>query len=246
MPTMPAACGVRWRAVASSSNAAATLASADTSTSFRTDKFAVCSWLASQHVRDDDRERRKADDNRQQANHHRDYEVRVAQDVTDHCSGWSGSRCAHAKSASARAWRMASRSPAALAILILSWRNSSRSASRSSSTFVHASARAKISSRNRSRSIQCFRRSRQHGCAHIGLRRSKMRTMIALVILLMLGSPALAQREGGAFFGPFATGNSSGGNFGPTGCVPGYITNNPRCNQAPAPQKVRRKVRTSR
>jgi len=26
---------------------------------------------------------------------------------------------------------------------------------------------------------------------------------------------ANAQREGGAFFGPFATGNSSGGNFGP-------------------------------
>jgi len=74
-----------------------------------------------------------------------------------------------------------------------------------------------------------------------------MRTMIALVILLMLGAPALAQREGGAFFGPFATGNSSGGNFGPTGCVPGYITKDPRCNQgAPVSQKVRRKVRTSR
>jgi hypothetical protein len=72
-----------------------------------------------------------------------------------------------------------------------------------------------------------------------------MRTMIALVILLMLVTPAAAQREGGAFFGPFATGNSSGGNFGPTGCVPGYITG-PRCNQAPVPQKVRHKVRTSR
>jgi hypothetical protein len=29
---------------------------------------------------------------------------------------------------------------------------------------------------------------------------------------------ANAQREGGAFFGPFATGNSSGGNFGPAFC----------------------------
>jgi hypothetical protein len=29
---------------------------------------------------------------------------------------------------------------------------------------------------------------------------------------------ANAQREGGAFFGPFATGNSSGGNFAPAFC----------------------------
>jgi hypothetical protein len=62
-----------------------------------------------------------------------------------------------------------------------------------------------------------------------------MRTVVALAISLMFITPAVAQREGGAFFGPFASGNSSGGNFsGPPGCAPGYIT---KCKQAPAPKQ---------
>jgi hypothetical protein len=38
------------------------------------------------------------------------------------------------------------------------------------------------------------------------------------LIFASAGSTANAQREGGAFFGPFATGNSSGGNFAPAFC----------------------------
>jgi hypothetical protein len=44
-----------------------------------------------------------------------------------------------------------------------------------------------------------------------------MKTLIAIAALLMLScvSTAHAQREGGAYFGPFSRGDSSGGNFGP-------------------------------
>jgi hypothetical protein len=43
-------------------------------------------------------------------------------------------------------------------------------------------------------------------------------TIIAL--LLASTTPSSAQREGGAFFGPFSRGNSSGGDFsGPPNCT---------------------------
>ena len=41
---------------------------------------------------------------------------------------------------------------------------------------------------------------------------------IALIFASAGSITANAQREGGAFFGPFATGNSSGGNFAPAFC----------------------------
>jgi hypothetical protein len=40
----------------------------------------------------------------------------------------------------------------------------------------------------------------------------------ALIFASAGSRTANAQREGGAFFGPFATGNSSGGNFAPAFC----------------------------
>jgi hypothetical protein len=43
-----------------------------------------------------------------------------------------------------------------------------------------------------------------------------MKLLVAIAALTLLCvSTANAQREGGAYFGPFSSGNSSGGNFGP-------------------------------
>jgi hypothetical protein len=40
------------------------------------------------------------------------------------------------------------------------------------------------------------------------------RILITAAVLTLFATSAYAQREGGAFFGPFSSGNSSGGNFG--------------------------------
>jgi len=66
--------------------------------------------------------------------------------------------------------------------------------------------------------------------------------LMTTICLALTVTTAEAQREGGAFFGPFASGNSSGGNFGATGCVPGHIVKHPACNQPPQnQQKMKRR-----
>jgi hypothetical protein len=54
-----------------------------------------------------------------------------------------------------------------------------------------------------------------------------------LVALLVLDSlnEALAQREGGAFWGAFSRGNSSGASMFPSGCAPGYILRPAGCER---------------
>jgi hypothetical protein len=67
--------------------------------------------------------------------------------------------------------------------------------------------------------------------------------LMTTICLALTVTTAEAQREGGAFFGPFASGNSSGGNFSATGCAPGYIVKHPRCNQ---PLQNKQKMKSAR
>jgi hypothetical protein len=54
-----------------------------------------------------------------------------------------------------------------------------------------------------------------------------------LLAFLVLDSAreVVAQREGGAFWGPFAHGGSHGASTAPSGCAQGYITRDQRCDQ---------------
>jgi hypothetical protein len=69
--------------------------------------------------------------------------------------------------------------------------------------------------------------------------------LLAFLILDSAGSRALAQREGGAFWGPFAHGGSHGAATGAPGCAPGYITRNPRCDQMIRPGVSRPRAKSS-
>jgi hypothetical protein len=42
------------------------------------------------------------------------------------------------------------------------------------------------------------------------------RLLLCTATILALSTPAMAQREGGAYFGPFSRGDSSGGDFSGT------------------------------
>jgi hypothetical protein len=67
-----------------------------------------------------------------------------------------------------------------------------------------------------------------------------------LLAFLVLDSESelLAQREGGAFWGPFAHGGSHGASTAPSGCAPGYITRDPRCDR-PARQATKPQHKSS-
>jgi hypothetical protein len=66
-----------------------------------------------------------------------------------------------------------------------------------------------------------------------------------LLALLVLDSASevLAQREGGAFWGPFAHGGSHGASTAPSGCARGYISRDPRCDRPARPTTSTRQAK---
>jgi hypothetical protein len=70
-----------------------------------------------------------------------------------------------------------------------------------------------------------------------------MKCALAVSILIATVGIAQAQREGGAFFGPFAHGSSAGAATGPSGCVAGYITPCRQPSQAKKANVAKRRTR---
>jgi hypothetical protein len=66
--------------------------------------------------------------------------------------------------------------------------------------------------------------------------------LFALLVLDSLNE-ALAQREGGAFWGAFSRGGSSGASMFPSGCAPGYILRPGGCERLTS-IKAKKKRRT--
>ncbi len=67
---------------------------------------------------------------------------------------------------------------------------------------------------------------------------------VCAVGLFAMPKQASAQREGGAFFGPFASGNSSGGNFSPSmACQSISAADRARCRQPVTVKRMAKKPR---
>jgi hypothetical protein len=60
------------------------------------------------------------------------------------------------------------------------------------------------------------------------------RILITAAVLTLFATSAYAQREGGAFFGPFSSGNSSGGNFGSRVNPCTWSIDRPKCKEVPS------------
>jgi hypothetical protein len=63
------------------------------------------------------------------------------------------------------------------------------------------------------------------------------------VLVLDSATEVLAQREGGAFWGAFSRGDSSGASMFPPGCAPGYILRPGGCERLTS-VKAKKKRRT--
>jgi hypothetical protein len=62
--------------------------------------------------------------------------------------------------------------------------------------------------------------------------------LITTICLALTVTTAEAQREGGAFFGPFASGGQTIAR-----CASGYIVKRPVCNQLPQSQQKMKRIR---
>jgi hypothetical protein len=67
--------------------------------------------------------------------------------------------------------------------------------------------------------------------------------LLLALLVLDSASEVLAQREGGAFWGPFAHGGSHGAFMFPSGCAPGYILRPGGCERLTS-VKAKKKRRT--
>ena len=71
--------------------------------------------------------------------------------------------------------------------------------------------------------------------------------LLLAFLVLDSASEVLAQRGGGAYWGPFSRGNSSGASTFPSGCASGYILRPGGCERLtkPAPAASRKRYRRS-
>jgi hypothetical protein len=67
--------------------------------------------------------------------------------------------------------------------------------------------------------------------------------LLLALLVLDSASEVLAQREGGAFWGPFAHGGSHGASMFPASCAPGYIPRPGGCERLTS-VKAKKKRRT--
>jgi hypothetical protein len=69
--------------------------------------------------------------------------------------------------------------------------------------------------------------------------------LLLALLVLDSGSEVLAQREGGAFWGAFSRGGSSGASMFPSSCAPGYVLRPGGCERLTS-LKAKKKRRTPR
>jgi hypothetical protein len=71
-----------------------------------------------------------------------------------------------------------------------------------------------------------------------------MKYLLVCAVAVLMVTQANAQREGGAFWGPFAHGNSSGGNFSPSmTCSSISAADRARCSRSVAVKQAAKKPR---
>jgi len=68
--------------------------------------------------------------------------------------------------------------------------------------------------------------------------------LLLAFLVLDSSNELLAQREGGAYWGAFSRGGSSGASMFPSGCAPGYILRPGGCERLTSVKATKKKRRT--